>query len=161
MLTYATLRGMETNRQTEPSTHTELGAKLGMKVIEAHEEKTVITMPVDGNTQVAGVLHGGATAALCETAGSTAAFIHAHKLAGDADPESGWNKVAVGSARRLTAVGTELSVAHVRSARGGVVTATATAVHLGRRTTVHTVVVSDETGNTVATAIASNMIIEV
>ena len=142
------------------STHTSLGEHLGMEVLEAHEDRTVIRMRVEGNTQVAGVLHGGATAALCETAASTAAFIHAHKLAGEADPEEHWEVPADAGQKRLTAVGTELTVSHLRPARSGHVTATATAVHLGRRTTVHTLRVRDDEGKDVAIGLATNMIVE-
>lgn len=120
-----------------------LGSKLEMEILEIHENLTRISMPVAGNTQVMGALHGGATAALCETAASLAAMAHARTLG-----------------QRLVAVGTELSVSHVRSAREGIVTATAEAVHLGRTSTVHVVKVTDGQGNVVSTALASNRIIE-
>lgn len=122
-----------------------LDAKLGSKVTSAEPEKTVVTMPVDGNTQPFGSLHGGATAALCETAASVAAYAHATKIATEADP--------------LIAVGTELSISHLKTATQGTVKATATAVHLGRRRTVHSVQVVDDKGRTIATALVTNMII--
>ena len=156
-------KGMDEPRHDHEaaSTHTTLGAHLGMEVLQAHEDRTVIRMPVEGNTQIAGVLHGGATAALCETAASTAAFIHAHKLAGEADPEAHWEIPADAGPRRLTAVGTELTVSHLRPGRSGFVTATATAVHLGRRTTVHSLRVQDDQGKDIAVGLATNMIIEI
>ena len=58
-------------------------------------------------------------------------------------------------------LGTELTVSHLRPARSGHVTATATAVHLGRRTTVHTLRVRDDEGKDVAIGLATNMIVEV
>lgn len=124
-----------------------LDTKLGSKVTSAAPEKTVVTMPVDGNTQPFGALHGGATAALCESAASVAASAHATRIATEADP--------------LLAVGTELSISHLKTATQGSVTATATAVHLGRRRTVHSVQVVDNEGRTIATALVTNMIIPV
>ena len=84
---------------------------MGIEVIEASAERVVGTMPVEGNTQPYGLLHGGASAALAETLGSIAAAAHA------------------GEGR--AAVGIELNATHHRSARTGLVTGTATALHLG------------------------------
>lgn len=138
---------------TEGSTDTALGDKMGMKVLESNEERTVIRMPVQGNTQVVGILHGGATAALCETAASTAAMVHADRLVRDAEEQG---EAPLGP---LGAVGTELTVSHLRPAREGFVTATAKSVHLGRRTTVHSVIVLNDEGQKVAVALATNMIV--
>lgn len=90
------------------------------------------TMPVDGNTQPYGLLHGGATAALAETVGSIAAQAHA------------------GPGR--AAVGLELSITHHRSARAGIVRATATAVHLGRSSATYLVEVTDEADRRISSA---------
>ena len=98
-------------------------------------------MPVRGNTQVVGFLHGGATAALCENAASAAANAHAWKQ----------GKVAVG---------TDISVSHLRPTSEGNVTATAEATLLGRRRAVYKVAVHDERGRLIATALVSNMIVE-
>lgn len=100
-------------------------------------------MPVLGNTQPSNLLHGGATAALCETAASLAAVEHAKQLFG-ADG---------------VAVGTELSISHVRSGRTGLVHATAVALHLGRTSTVHAVEVTDDEGKLVSTALVTNRIL--
>lgn len=85
--------------------------KLGIRVVEARAPRVVGTMPVDGNTQPYGLLHGGASIAFAETLASTAAVLHAgpHRIA----------------------VGTEVSATHHRSARSGVVHGVATALHLG------------------------------
>ncbi len=117
-----------------------LGDKLGIVALELTAEHAVFTMPVEGNTQVAGVLHGGATAALCENAASRAANVYARE-------------------KGAVAMGTELSISHVRPGLSGLVTATATAEHLGRTRTVHRVTVKDERGRLVSTALVTNMIV--
>ena len=101
-----------------------------MAVLERSAERTVVRMPVDGARQVIGILHGGASAALIETTASVAAR--------EAAPDS------------TVPVGAELQVSHLRPARRGWVTAVATPVHRGRRTTVYEVRISDEDGRTVA-----------
>ncbi len=97
--------------------------RMGIEVLEASPERVVGTMPVAGNTQPYGLLHGGASVVLAETLGSFGAMLHA-------------------GAGRI-AVGIEISASHHRSARSGVVTGTATAVHLGATTAVYEVVVED------------------
>ena len=119
-----------------------LATKLGITPVNIGAEEATFTMPVGGNTQVAGVLHGGATAGLCENAASASANLHAQ--------QSG--KIAVG---------TEMSISHLRPASNGTVTATATAVHLGKRRTVHKVDVHDERGRPISTALITNMIVEI
>ena len=95
-----------------------------MDVLEHSPEKTVISMPVEGNTQSAGILHGGASAALAETAASFASQIHARNVHG---------------ADRGFAMGTELTISHISSVSTGRVIATATAIHLGGSSTVQLV----------------------
>ncbi|MBW3068993.1 MULTISPECIES: PaaI family thioesterase [unclassified Actinomyces] len=107
-----------------------LMATLRMELQERSAEHTVVRMPVDGARQVTGVLHGGANAALVETAASVAAR--------EAAPTG------------TAPVGTDLQVSHLRPARRGWVTAVATPLHRGRRTTVYRVEVSDEDGHVVA-----------
>lgn len=107
-----------------------LMATLGMEVLERSADRTVVTMPVEGARQVIGILHGGASAALIETAGSVAAR--------QAAPEG------------TVAVGAELQVSHLRPATAERVTAVATPVHRGRRTAVYEVSVVDEDGRQVA-----------
>lgn len=118
--------------------------RMGMEVLEHTANCTVVTMPVEGNTQSAGILHGGATAALVETAASFAAQIHARSVHG---PDMGF------------AVGTEVSVSHLRSRDHGLIRATAKAVHLGASQSVHIVHVEDEEGRPVATGRVTNRIL--
>ena len=80
-----------------------LATTMGMELLEASAERVVITMPVAGNTQPYGLLHGGANAVLVETAGSIGAAIHA------------------GPGRLV--VGLDISCTHHRAARDGTVTA--------------------------------------
>ncbi|MCK6209024.1 hotdog fold thioesterase [Georgenia sp. EYE_87] len=124
-------------RATFPGTLIE---RLGIELLAAGPEHVVARMPVAGNTQPHGMLHGGATAALAETVGSFAATIHA-----------GPGRVAVG---------TELSATHHRPAREGHVTATTTALHRGRRTATFDVAVVDDAGRRVCTARLSCMILD-
>ncbi len=115
-----------------PATTGDLVDRLGIAVLEADAERTVATMPVAGNTQPYGLLHGGATAALAETVGSIAADLHAGP--------------------GFAAVGIELSASHHRGVRAGRVTAVATPLHRGRRTASYEVVVTDDAGARVCTA---------
>ncbi|WP_231367233.1 PaaI family thioesterase [Schaalia sp. ZJ405] len=117
---------------------------MGMEVHEHGASRTVITMPVDGNRQSAGILHGGASAALIESAASFSAQIHARTVFGRDDG---------------FAVGIEISVSHVRSATQGQVTAISEAVHLGGSQTVHLVNVTDDQGRLIATGRVTNRIL--
>lgn len=106
--------------------------KLGLEILEVSAARAVATMPVAGNTQPYGLLHGGATAALAETVGSLAAMAHA------------------GEGRM--AVGVDLNITHHKGVTDGVVTAVATAAHLGRTTASYDIVVNDMSGARVASA---------
>ncbi|ADD43502.1 PaaI family thioesterase [Stackebrandtia nassauensis] len=108
-----------------------LGERMGIEVTHAEPGRVVGTMPVKGNTQPYGLLHGGASAVLAETLGSVGAMLHA-------------------GPKRL-AVGVDLNVTHHRAAREGTVTGVATPVHAGRTTTTYEVVISDEDGKRVCT----------
>jgi uncharacterized protein (TIGR00369 family) len=109
-----------------------LNEKMGIELTEISAERVVATMPVEGNTQPYGLLHGGASVVLAETLGSVGSAIHAH-------PD------------RLS-VGIEINATHHRSATSGTVTGTATAIHLGRTTATYEVVVTDERGKRVCTS---------
>lgn len=109
-----------------------LAERLGIELLEASPEGVVGTMPVAGNTQPYGLLHGGASVALAETLGSFAAALHA------------WPD--------RQAVGVEVSASHHRGVRDGVVTGRATAVHLGTTTATYEIVVEDSSGRRVCTA---------
>lgn len=116
-----------------------LMARLGISLTEISADRAVGTMPVEGNVQPFGLLHGGATAALAETLGSYAALAHA------------------GEGR--LAVGVDLNITHHRAVRTGRVTGTATALHLGRRACTYEVTVTDEDGRRVATARLTCMLV--
>jgi uncharacterized protein (TIGR00369 family) len=109
-----------------------LNERMGIRLVEASPERVVATMPVEGNTQPYGLLHGGASVVLAETLGSIGSALHAM-------PE------------RLS-VGVDINATHHRSARSGTVTGTATALHLGRSTASYEVVVTDDQGRRLCTA---------
>ena len=115
----------------DPSTFTggDLGRRMGIRVVEASPERVVGTMPVDGNRQPYGLLHGGASAALAETLGSVGAMLHA------------------GPGRY--AVGVDLNATHHRSATSGIVTGVATAVHRGRSAATYEIAITDDQGRRV------------
>lgn len=119
----------------------ELDEKMGVKVIEQSATKVVATMPIEGNRQSLGLLHGGAMASLAEAVGSWAAVIHASTM----------GKVAVG---------VDINATHHASGYAGLVTATATAIRLGRTMTSHEVVIEDESGRRLCTARITNAVIE-
>jgi 1,4-dihydroxy-2-naphthoyl-CoA hydrolase len=115
-----------------------LAEKMGIEILELSAERAVATMPVAGNTQPIGLLHGGAYLVLGETLGSFAANVWAHP--------SGY------------AVGIEISASHSKSATKGVVTGTATAISLGKTLTVHEIVVTNEAGERLSTVRITNLI---
>ena len=115
-----------------------LVVKMGIRFLEMAPDRLVATMPVEGNEQVAGILHGGAHLVLAETLGSFGAGMHA------------------GAGRH--AVGIEIGATHHRSVSSGLVTGTATAIHLGSTLTTHEVVMTDEEGRRLSTARITNMI---
>jgi len=104
---------------------------LGIEVTEATRERVVATMPVGPRVhQPFGLLHGGASVALAETVASTAAWMNVDQAA-------------------EIVVGIEINANHLRAKRDGVVTATATPLHVGRRTQVWDVRIADEEGRLV------------
>ena len=113
-----------------------LAEKMGIEILEMSAERAVGRMPVEGNTQPVGILHGGAHVVLAETLGSVAANVHA-------------------GAGRL-AMGIELNASHSRSATTGWVTGTCTAVHLGRTLATHQVVMTDDQGRLLSTVRITN-----
>lgn len=109
-----------------------LPTKMGIEITEWDPKRVVATMPVAGNLQPYGLLHGGANATLAETIGSVAAALNA--------PEG------------RVALGLELSCTHHRAARKGLVTGVATPLHLGRSTSTFEIVITDEDGKRTCTA---------
>lgn len=109
--------------------------RLAIEWIEVGPDRVVARMPVVGNTQPFGSLHGGATAALCESVASLGATL------------------AAGAGR--VAVGIELNINHLRAVRHGLVTAIGVALHSGNSTAVWDVRVDDKDGTTVAVSRAT------
>ncbi len=116
----------------------ELDVKMGVTILEQSAERVVATMPVEGNRQSFGLLHGGASVAFAEALGSWAAVIHA------------------GPGR--TAVGVDINATHHRAATGGIVTGVATAVQLGRTLACHEIVITDDEGRRLCTARITNLL---
>ena len=110
----------------------ELGLAMGIELQEISADHATARMPVHGNRQPFGLVHGGANVVLAETLGSMAAAVHA------------------GPGRYP--VGIEVNAAHHRSASDGYVYATATALSLGRTLTTHEIVIVDEEGRRTCTA---------
>lgn len=106
--------------------------RMGIILTEATPERLVATMPVEGNTQPYGLLHGGASVVLAETLGSIGAQLHA-----------GPDRVAMGL---------DINATHHRAARSGTVTGTATVLSAGRTLVSYDVVVSDEAGRRICTS---------
>jgi uncharacterized protein (TIGR00369 family) len=117
-----------------------LATKMGIEITEFSIERTVGTMPVDDNTQPAGLMHGGAYVVLGETLGSFAAMLHA------------------GLGRQT--VGIEVNATHTRAARAGTVTGICTPVHLGRTLATHEIAVSDEQGRRCSTIRITSLILD-
>jgi 1,4-dihydroxy-2-naphthoyl-CoA hydrolase len=109
-----------------------LAGRLGITIVSASASRVVATMPVEGNTQPQGLLHGGASCVLAETIGSLGAFLHA------------------GAGR--TVVGIEISATHHRSVRDGELTAVATLAHGGRTLATYDIIVTDAGGHRVCTS---------
>ena len=105
---------------------------MGIKILEASPRRVVGTMPVAGNTQPYGLLHGGASCVLAESLGSLASALHA------------------GPGR--APVGIEISATHHRGAAGGKVTGVATLLHGGRTLTTYEIVITDDQGRRVCTS---------
>ncbi|MDO5721082.1 MAG: hotdog fold thioesterase [Actinomycetaceae bacterium] len=123
-----------------------LMALLDMTVQLCTREETRVRMPIAGRTQIQGILHGGASAALAETAASLAAYQHAMELS----TSDGVTRIPVG---------TELTINHVRPGTGEWVEAVAKSVHCGRTRTVHQVRISNEDGRLISTALVANQLV--
>jgi len=109
-----------------------LADRMGIALTEASPRRVTATMPVQGNTQPFGLLHGGASAVLAETVGSIAAALHA-------GPDR-------------TAVGVDLSCTHHRALREGVVTGTAVPLVAGRTVATYDIRIVHDSGALVCTA---------
>jgi len=114
--------------------------RMGIRILEATAQRVVGTMPVAGNTQPLGLLHGGASCVLAETLGSLGSALHA-------GPD------------RVT-VGIEISATHHRAAAAGQVTGIASLLHGGRSVTCYEIVISDEQQRRVCTSRLTCMLID-
>jgi 1,4-dihydroxy-2-naphthoyl-CoA hydrolase len=115
-----------------------LTSKMGVEFIELSATRSVARMPVEGNTQVIGLLHGGAHVVLGESLGSISAAIHA------------------GPGRY--AVGIEINATHSRSITEGWVTGTCTSIVLGRTLATHEIAMTDDQGRRLSTVRMTNML---
>jgi len=107
---------------------------LGMRIEEAWADRVIMSMPVSRTTQQpVGILHGGATVALAESAASIGTWLGIDRAA-------------------FSAVGLEINCNHLRSKRDGMVRAIATPLHRGRRNWVWDIRVYDEADALVAIA---------
>jgi len=115
-----------------------LAEKMGIEILEFSLDRAVARMPVEGNTQPADLLHGGAYVVLGESLGSMSANLWA-----------GENRLAVGI---------EINATHTHSATSGWVTGVCTPIHLGRTLTTHEIAVTDEQGRRCSTIRITNLI---
>ena len=109
-----------------------LDQKMGIKILEAEQGRIVGTMPVEGNTQPMGLLHGGANVVLAESLGSIGTSLH------------------VGPHRKI--VGVDINATHHKSATSGLVTGVATAISLGKTLCSWEIVITNEAGERTCTA---------
>ncbi|MGY1916340.1 PaaI family thioesterase [Blastococcus sp. SYSU DS0973] len=117
-----------------------LDDKLGVRITDYDPDRLVATMPVAGNEQPFGLLHGGATCTLVETIGSVAA--------------------ALGAGPDKQVVGIELNASYLRAATSGSVTAVCTPVRRGRSLSTFVIDVTDDQGRRTATARLTCMTLE-
>ena len=106
--------------------------RLGITILSATPDRCVGTLPVEGNTQPYGLLHGGASCVLAESLASIAATLYAQ-------PDR-------------VAVGVDVNATHHRGVRSGVVTGVATPIHRGQATATYEVVITDDEERRVCTA---------
>ena len=109
-----------------------LDLKMGIEITEASLTRLVATMPVAGNTQPMGILHGGASVVLAETLGSIGTQLNA------------------GENRRI--VGVDINATHHKAIAKGVVTAVATAISIGKTLCCWEIIITNEEGARICTA---------
>jgi len=108
-----------------------LAEQLGISFTVIGEDYLEATMPVDRRThQPLGLLHGGASVALAETMGSVAATL------------------CVDGTKHYC-VGLEINANHIKSAREGFVTGVVKPIHVGRKTQVWEIRISNQIGELV------------
>lgn len=109
-----------------------LAEKMGIEILEVSPQRLVATMPVEGNTQPIGLLHGGASVVLAESLGSIGTQLHA------------------GPTRKI--VGVDINATHHKSATSGLVTGVATAISLGKTLCCYQVEITNDKGERTCTA---------
>jgi uncharacterized protein (TIGR00369 family) len=118
-----------------------LASALGIELKEVSEQRVVATMPVDATTrQPFGVLHGGASVVLAETAASVGAC-------------------ALIDLDQFQAVGLEINANHLRTKTSGIVTAIATPTHVGKQVQVWSIEIRGEDGKLVCVSRCTLMIV--
>lgn len=115
-----------------------LSNKMGIEFDILGADYSVARMPVEGNTQVVGILHGGAHVVLGESLGSLSAAVH-----------GGPDHIAVGI---------EINASHSKSVDSGWVTGTCRAISLGRTLCTHEIEITDEAGNRLSTVRMTNFL---
>lgn len=108
-----------------------LAETMGIQIVSATADEVIATMPVTGNTQPFGLLHGGASVVLAETVGSIASALH------------GQGRIPVGI---------EINATHHRAATAGTVTAVATPLSRGRTLATYEVAITDDSGRRICTS---------
>ena len=106
--------------------------RLGIEMTQATASLVVGRLPVAGNTQPDGLLHGGASLVLAESLGSFGAWLAA--------PEGS------------QVVGIEINATHHKAVRDGWVTGRATPLRTGRTTSSWNIDITDDNGDRVCTA---------
>ncbi len=109
-----------------------LDEKLGIELVEVTPTRAVGRCPVDGNTQPFGLWHGGASCVMAESLASLAA-------AAEVGPKG-------------AVTGVDINATHLRTARAGWITATATAVRIGGTLATYDVTLVDEAGAQICAA---------
>lgn len=110
-----------------------MNEKLGIELLYVSADRVEGRMPVAGNEQPMGLLHGGASIALAETLGSVGSAVHAMANGG-------------------VAVGVDINATHHRAATSGHVHAVATAIHRGRTSAAYEIVITNDDGKRVCTS---------
>jgi uncharacterized protein (TIGR00369 family) len=118
-----------------------LGERMGITIVKATIDSQGLatitgTMPVEGNTQPYGLLHGGASAVLAESLGSIAAGITAHQ------------RIGLGA----LVVGIDLNCTHHKAARDGIVTGVAHIISAGNTMLSSEIVITNESGERICTS---------
>jgi len=118
-----------------------LADRMGIEITQLDRERVAATMPVEGNTQPYGLLHGGASVTLAETLGSVASMLCI-------------------DLKQNLCVGQEINANHLRGVSSGTVTATARPFHLGARSHVWHIEIRDERERLVCVSRLTMAIIE-